>query len=113
MKWFLVVTSLIMGIESYSQNPKYSDTVKLNGLNTYYEVYGTGRPLFLLHGFTQSSKSWVSFVNEYSDEFEIYLVDLMGHGKSSGTWMLSTSPSSSTIYPIKIETCLSRLQRIS
>ncbi len=72
-----------MNLRGHSQNPKYSGTIELNGLLTYYEVYGQGNPLFLLHGFTQSSKSWLPFINEYSNEFEIYLVDLMGHGKSS------------------------------
>ena len=57
--------------------------VTLNGTNIYYEVYGKGQPLFLLHGFTQSSKSWHPFVADYENEFEIYVVDLKGHGKSS------------------------------
>ena len=70
-------------MKGYSQNPKYSDTVELNGVQTYYEVYGNGSPLFMLHGFTQSSKSWLPFVPDYSNEYEVYLVDLMGHGKSS------------------------------
>lgn len=72
-----------MNMKGYSQNPKHADTIELNGLQTYYEVYGNGNPVFLLHGFTQSSKSWVPFITEYSNEYEIYLVDLMGHGKSS------------------------------
>lgn len=70
-------------MNGYSQNPKYLDTVELNGAQTYYEVYGNGSPLFLLHGFTQSSKSWLPFVPDYSNEYEVYLIDLMGHGKSS------------------------------
>lgn len=73
-----------MNMKAFSQNPKHTDTVELNGLKTYYEVFGSGNnPLFLLHGFTQSSKAWLPFISEYSHEFEIYLVDLMGHGKSS------------------------------
>lgn len=73
-----------MNMQAFTQNPKRTETVELNGLETYYEVYGGGKkPLFLLHGFTQSSKSWISFIAEYSKEFEIFLVDLMGHGKSS------------------------------
>lgn len=71
-------------MKALSQNPKRTETVELNGLQTYYEVYGNGtKPLFLLHGFTQSSKSCLPFIADYSKEFEIYLVDLMGHGKSS------------------------------
>ncbi|MDZ7693688.1 MAG: alpha/beta fold hydrolase [Balneolaceae bacterium] len=83
MKWVLVLIILTMNMKGYSQNPKEADTIELNGLHTYFEVYGKGSPLFLLHGFTQSSQSWVPFINEYSNEHEIYLVDLMGHGKSS------------------------------
>lgn len=84
MKWVLLaITTFTMTMNGYSQKPKESGTVELNGLHTYYEVYGTGSPLFLLHGFTQSSQSWLPFIADYSAEHEIYLVDLMGHGKSS------------------------------
>lgn len=84
MNWFLILIMLAMNMKAFSQNPKRTETVELNGLQTYYEVYGNGtKPLFLLHGFTQSSKSWLPFIAGYSKEFEIYLVDLMGHGKSS------------------------------
>jgi pimeloyl-ACP methyl ester carboxylesterase len=62
--------------------PKLSDFAEVNGTKLYYEVYGTGEPLFLLHGFTQSSVAWKSFVAEYAKDFEVYLVDLRGHGKS-------------------------------
>lgn len=72
-----------MKMKGYSQSPKQADTVELKGIHTYYEVHGNGTPLFLLHGFTQSSKSWVPFITEYSNEYETYLVDLLGHGRSS------------------------------
>jgi len=65
-----------------AQSPKKSEIVSLNGTNMYYEVYGSGKPLFLLHGFTQSSQSWIPFVPDYVADFEVYLVDLKGHGKS-------------------------------
>ena len=32
--------------------------VQANGLKIYYEEYGKGRPLLLLHGGTQTSASW-------------------------------------------------------
>lgn len=70
-------------MESLSQTPKKTETVALNGINIYYEVYGKGEPLFLLHGFTQSSKSWLPYISDYEDNFEVYLVDLRGHGRSS------------------------------
>jgi pimeloyl-ACP methyl ester carboxylesterase len=77
----LILLFIIMN--AYSQTPKKSETVSLSGSNVYYEIYGQGKPLFLLHGYTHSSKEWLPFVQEYANDFEVYLVDLKGHGKSS------------------------------
>ncbi|MTI20356.1 alpha/beta hydrolase [Fulvivirga sp. RKSG066] len=63
--------------------PKESNCIQINDNELYYEVYGEGQPLLLLHGFTQSSIAWLEYVKEYSDKFEVYLIDLRGHGKSS------------------------------
>ncbi len=63
--------------------PKTSEIVKINGTQIYYEVYGSGEPLVFLHGYTQSSVAWKDFVSEYSNDYEVYLVDLRGHGRSS------------------------------
>ncbi len=84
MKHIIIYLSMILtAANGFSQTPKKTEIVQLNGTNIYYEVYGEGEPLFLLHGYTQSSKSWLPFVSDYSNEFEVYLVDLKGHGKSS------------------------------
>lgn len=84
MKYLLFFAVAMLNVTvTFSQTPKRSETVTLNGTNIYYEVYGKGEPLFLLHGYTQSSKYWVPYVADYVDDFEVYLVDLKGHGKSS------------------------------
>lgn len=70
-------------MNGHPQTPKKAEIVNLNGVNIYYEVYGQGEALFLLHGFTQSSESWLPYVSDYENDFEVYLVDLRGHGKSS------------------------------
>src|SRR5688572_24105704 len=84
MKFLLVLSIITLGfMTGFSQTPKKAETVVVNGQNIYYEVYGKGEPLFLLHAFTQSSKSWLPYISDYENNFEIYLVDLRGHGKSS------------------------------
>ena len=65
-----------------SLNPQKAELVEVNGTKIYYEVYGEGEPLFFLHGYTQSSIAWKDFVAEYANDYEVYLVDLRGHGKS-------------------------------
>src|SRR5688572_19146084 len=84
MKSLLMLLILILSfMTSVAQTPKKAETVVVNGQNIYYEVYGKGEPLFLLHAFTQSSKSWLPYVPDYENNFEVYLVDIRGHGKSS------------------------------
>ena len=84
MKLLLLFAATMLNMTpSFSQTPKKTETVTLNGTNIHYEVYGKGEPLFLLHGYTQSSKYWVPYLADYVNDFEVYLVDLKGHGKSS------------------------------
>ncbi len=49
----------------------------------YYEEYGTGNALVLLHGFTESMKIWYDYKEILSKKFRLILVDLPGHGRSS------------------------------
>lgn len=71
-----------MSTLSFSQTPKKSESVLVNGKEIYYEIYGNGEPLFLLHGYTLSSQSWLPYVEDFYEEYEVYLIDLTGHGKS-------------------------------
>ncbi|MBL6447772.1 alpha/beta hydrolase [Fulvivirga sp. 29W222] len=66
----------------FTQTPAKSEAVRVNGKNIYYEVYGEGEPLILLHGYTSSSKAWKSYISDFESNFKVYLVDLTGHGKS-------------------------------
>jgi pimeloyl-ACP methyl ester carboxylesterase len=74
---------LIVSTICFGQTPKKAETATLKDCRLHYEVYGEGEPLFLLHGFCGSFKYWKSYVHEFEDDFEVYLVDLTGHGKSS------------------------------
>ncbi|NRB53957.1 MAG: alpha/beta hydrolase [Saprospiraceae bacterium] len=62
--------------------PRKTASVSVNGKQLYYEIYGQGKPLFLLHGYTQSSVSWKPYVEDFVKDYELYLVDLTGHGRS-------------------------------
>ena len=82
IKFTTILILVFMSIPIFSQTLKKSESVSVNGKNLYYEVYGEGEPLFLLHGYTQSSTSWKPYIKEYEQEYEVYLIDLTGHGKS-------------------------------
>ncbi|MEM1121633.1 MAG: alpha/beta hydrolase, partial [Bacteroidota bacterium] len=66
----------------YGQFPSKAERAFVNGKHLYYEVYGKGEPLILLHGYTLSSRMWSAFVEDFYEEYTIYMVDLTGNGKS-------------------------------
>jgi pimeloyl-ACP methyl ester carboxylesterase len=49
----------------------------------YYEVYGEGAPLVLLHGFTQSSQLWQPFISDFAKHYQLIIPDMRGHGYST------------------------------
>ena len=77
---FIILLSVAIG---FSQSPKRAEVVSLDGTDIYYEVYGKGEPLIFLHGYSLSTKDWLPYISGYINNFEIYLIDLPGHGKSN------------------------------
>ena len=78
----LLLAFILMSTSIIAQTPKKSESVSINGKNIYYEVYGKGKPLLLLHGYTLSSQHWLPYVQDFDKEYEVYVIDLTGHGKS-------------------------------
>ncbi len=59
-------------------------TVVLNGMSMYYETFGKGDPLLLLHGFSSSGReSWQLFREQLAEKFVLIIPDLRGHGLST------------------------------
>ncbi len=63
--------------------PASGKTVTLNGMQMYYETYGQGQPLVLLHGFGASGSVWAKFVPEFAKLYQVLVPDLRGHGRST------------------------------
>lgn len=53
-----------------------------NKSNIFYEVYGKGKPLVLLHGFLESSSMWDNLLPLLTQKNKVVCIDLPGHGKS-------------------------------
>ena len=62
--------------------PLIGKYVKANGLNIYYEEYGSGKPLILLHGGTQTSAGWHEDVPYFAEHFRLITPDSRGHGRT-------------------------------
>ena len=48
----------------------------------FYEEFGKGKPLFLLHGFLENRTMWEPFIAHLSTRNHVFVVDLPGHGQS-------------------------------
>jgi pimeloyl-ACP methyl ester carboxylesterase len=49
----------------------------------YYESYGSGEPILLLNGIMMSTKSWAPFVENFSQNNRLVLVDFFDQGRSA------------------------------
>ena len=49
-----------------------------------HEVIGTGPRVVLVHGFTQTARSWNEIAEVLAGDHEVVTVDLPGHGRSAG-----------------------------
>jgi len=56
---------------------------EVNGIQMYYEIYGKGDPLVMLHGFTGSGTDWKPFVEDLAKGYKLIIPDLRGHGHST------------------------------
>jgi len=55
----------------------------VNGINLYYEIHGTGRPLVLLHGGLGASEMFGPALEQLAASHQVIAVDLQGHGRTA------------------------------
>ena len=53
-----------------------------DGASISYEVAGDGPPIVLVHGITESRRSWDPLIAPLAGEYRVVAVDLRGHGDS-------------------------------
>ncbi len=56
--------------------------VKVKDWNINYEILGEGNPIILLHGWLTTLETMRPIANSLSQYFKVYLVDVVGFGKS-------------------------------
>jgi pimeloyl-ACP methyl ester carboxylesterase len=53
-----------------------------DGVKIYYEVHGSGTPLILTHGYSSTSAMWNGQIEALSQQHQLILWDMRGHGQS-------------------------------
>ena len=57
--------------------------VQVNDLRMYYETYGEGIPVILLHGGLETCQMWAPVVPLFSKSFQVFTPDTRGHGRTN------------------------------
>jgi pimeloyl-ACP methyl ester carboxylesterase len=90
----------------YGHNAAAGHTCQLPGVKLYYEVYGTGEPLLLLHGNGESIKSFRKQIGAFATHFRVIAVDTRAQGQSADTL---TFPLTYNLFATDIKTLLDSL----
>ena len=77
-------------------SPVRAESVKVNGIELYYDIQGSGEPLLMLHGFGECGAIWTPVAQELAKRYRVIVVDMRGHGRS-------TNPSGKFSHPQSAE----------
>jgi pimeloyl-ACP methyl ester carboxylesterase len=80
----------------YGDNPAAGQYVQINGIKLYYEVYGSGAPLLLIHGNGRGIKGWIPQIEHFSKSYKVIVPACRGRertemGKDSLTYLQMAS----------------------
>jgi pimeloyl-ACP methyl ester carboxylesterase len=79
----LLLIAILFAFTSNGQQikPSNSGYAPVNGIKVYYEVYGEGRPIVLLHGaFFTIDMNWAQLIPELSKTRKVIAIEMQGHG---------------------------------
>jgi len=66
----------------YGSNPAAGKTFVHDGVKLYYEVYGTGQPLLVIHGNGSSIGELKAQIEYFRKRYKVIAMDSRDHGKS-------------------------------
>ncbi len=81
----LLIAVMFVASQSTGQpaKPSSSGYAPVNGIKIYYEVYGEGAPIVLLHGaFMTIDGNWGQLIPELSKTRKVIAIEMQGHGRT-------------------------------
>ena len=70
---------------SYGDNPQAGHYADVNGIKLYYETYGSGEPLVMLHGNGGSIDAFRNQIPFFQKYYQVIAIDSRLQGKSGGS----------------------------
>lgn len=69
----------------YGRNSNTGKYAELRGIKMYYETYGTGEPLLIIHGNGGSIRDFTAQIPYFSKHYRVILADSRAQGKTTDT----------------------------
>ncbi len=79
---FASAQSSLIDTTKIGNNEKAGHYVKIRGFNMYYETYGTGEPLLMIHGNGGSISNFMYQVPYFAKSYKVIVADSRAQGKS-------------------------------
>ena len=89
MKNTLILFALFFSFMFYAQNtpfgnnPETGKTIHFGDHDTYYEVYGKGEPLIMIHGNGGNINAFYQQIDFFAQFYQVIALDTRGQGKST------------------------------
>jgi pimeloyl-ACP methyl ester carboxylesterase len=83
--FFFVVFTAFSSAQSkipYGSNPKAGHYIHVNDIQVYYEVYGKGHPLLVMHGNGGSIAAFSNLIPYLEKQYKLIVVDSRAQGRS-------------------------------
>src|SRR2546423_11835708 len=89
-KWIILLVAMFYFIQNnfaqnkidYGNNPAAGKYYNICGIKMYCEIYGSGKPLLMIHGNGGLRKAIEKNNPYFSKNYEVIIPDSYGHGQS-------------------------------
>ena len=79
----LILSTLTIGQAQKKIKPLKSGYAPVNGLQLYYEVYGEGKPIVLIHGsYMNIPLNWSHIIPLLAQDRKVVVAEMQGHGRT-------------------------------
>jgi pimeloyl-ACP methyl ester carboxylesterase len=79
----IVFAAILTPVHAQESGAIESRFVEVNGTKIHYLIAGKGEPVFLLHGYAQTSHMWLPLIPELAKTHTVVVPDLRGFGDSA------------------------------
>jgi pimeloyl-ACP methyl ester carboxylesterase len=69
----------------------HSGTVKVNGIDLYYEIHGSGEPLLMIEGLGYSAWMWYKQIPIFSKRYQVILFDNRGKHRQADSVLIKNA----------------------